>query len=67
MFPKYSITRSYCKYLLTEAYQELLKPSEDTPSLMETEKVFKTVLGVTRRANGHLLEDMKVLMSGCGH
>ena len=65
VFPKYSITRSYCRYLLTDAYQELLTPSEDTPSLKETENVFKTVLAITRRANRYLVEDMKVL-SGCG-
>ena len=73
MFPKYSITRSYCKALLTEAYQDLLLPDQDSlprssssppppppPSLDEAKKTFESVLAMTRRANGYLVEDMKV-------
>ena len=71
VFPKYSITRSYCKALLTEAYQDLLLPDQDSlprssssppspPSLDEAKKTFESVLAMTRRANGYLVEDMKV-------
>ena len=69
VFPKYSITRSYCKALLTEAYQDLLLPDQESlprssssppPSFNEAKKTFESVLAMTRRANGYLVEDMKV-------
>lgn len=63
VFPKYSVARSYCKALLTEAYHDLLLPHKDSPSkadLNETVKLFKLVLSISRQANTYLVEDIKV-------
>ncbi len=66
VFPKYSITRSFCRTLLTEAYRDLLLPRQHKTtqsSLASTEeclKVFANVRDISRKTNGFIMDDIQV-------
>ena len=60
-FPKFSVTRSYLKTLLTAQFKELLLPSPgsqtDTQECLDT---FTRVLQLSRQASGYLVNDLNV-------
>ena len=68
VFPKYSITRSFCRTLLTEAYRDLLLPQHQTPQsrvaspadITECLKVFQIVRDISRKTNGYIMDDIQV-------
>lgn len=66
VFPKYSITRCFCRALLTDAYLDLLLPAPQSssqppsPDIDECLRIFKSVKDITRKTNSFMMDDIQV-------
>ena len=66
VFPKYSITRSFCRTLLTEAYRDFLLPQQQKRSsnssidVSECLRVFQIVRDISRKTNSFMMDDIQV-------